>query len=50
MHVKARMIFEPGVHGEQRILTDILTRVGAINLARLANLGLHHGPTRWAIA
>jgi hypothetical protein len=27
-----------------------LTRVGAINLARLANLGLHHGPTRWAIA
>ena len=36
--------------GQKRILTDILTRAGAINLARLATLGLHHGPTGWAIA
>jgi Transposase DDE domain/Transposase domain (DUF772) len=36
--------------GQARILTDILTRAGAINLARLAALGLHHGPTGWAIA
>ena len=36
--------------GQNRILTDILTRAGAINLARLATLGLNHGPTGWAIA
>jgi hypothetical protein len=36
--------------GQKRILTDILARAGAINLARLATLGLHHGPTGWAIA
>jgi hypothetical protein len=36
--------------GHKRILTDILARAGAINLARLATLGLHHGPTGWAIA
>ena len=36
--------------GRERILTDILTRASAINLARLATLGLHHGPTGWALA
>jgi hypothetical protein len=36
--------------GQKRILTDILTRARAINLARLATLGLYHGPTGWAIA
>jgi hypothetical protein len=36
--------------GKKRILTDILTRAGAINLARLATLGLHHAATGWAIA
>ena len=36
--------------GQARILTDILTRAGAINLARLATLGLQHGPGGWAIA
>jgi Transposase DDE domain/Transposase domain (DUF772) len=36
--------------GQKRILTDILTRASAINLARLATLGLHQGPTGWAIA
>lgn len=36
--------------GHKRILTDILARAGAINLARLAILGLHHGPTGWVIA
>lgn len=36
--------------GQKRILTDVLARAGAINLARLATLGLHHGPTGWAIA
>ena len=36
--------------GKKRILTDILARAGAINLARLANLGLQHGPAGWAIA
>jgi Transposase DDE domain len=29
--------------GRPRILTDILARASAINLARLATLGLHHG-------
>ena len=32
------------------ILTDILTRASAINLARLATLGLHHAAGGWAIA
>jgi DDE family transposase len=36
--------------GQARILTDVLTRAGAINLARLAALGLQHGPGGWAIA
>ena len=36
--------------GHKRILTDILARAGAINLARLATLGLHHAATGWAIA
>jgi hypothetical protein len=36
--------------GRARILTDILTRASAINLARLATLGLHHGAGGWAIA
>ena len=36
--------------GHARILTDILTRASAINLARLATLGLHHGAGGWAIA
>jgi hypothetical protein len=36
--------------GQARILTDVLTRAGAINLARLAALGLHHGDNGWAIA
>jgi hypothetical protein len=35
--------------GHKRILTDILARAGAINLARLAALGMHSGPTGWAI-
>ena len=29
--------------GQKRVLTDVLARAGAINLARLATLGLHHG-------
>ena len=36
--------------GKKRILTDILTRASALNLARLATLGLHPGPDGWAIA
>jgi hypothetical protein len=36
--------------GQKRILTDILARAGAINLARLATLGLHADPGGWAIA
>ena len=36
--------------GQKRILTDILARAGAINLARLATLGLHHAAGSWAIA
>lgn len=36
--------------GQKRILTDILTRAGAINLARLATLGLHAQAGEWAIA
>lgn len=34
--------------GTARILTDVLTRAAAINLARLATLGLHTTPTGWA--
>jgi len=36
--------------GHKRILTDILTRAGAVNLARLATLGLHETAGGWAIA
>jgi transposase len=36
--------------GHKRILTDILTRASAINLARLATLGLRQGLDGWAIA
>jgi Transposase DDE domain len=36
--------------GQKRILTDILTRASALNLARLATLLLHHGTAGWAIA
>lgn len=36
--------------GQKRILTDVLTRASALNLARLATLGLNHGPAGWAIA
>jgi hypothetical protein len=36
--------------GQARILTDVLTRAGAINLARLAALGLQHWSTGWVIA
>jgi hypothetical protein len=36
--------------GQKRILTDILARASAINLARLATLGLQRRSTGWAIA
>jgi hypothetical protein len=36
--------------GRTRILTDVLTRAGAVNLARLATLGLHHNATGWTLA
>jgi DDE family transposase/transposase-like protein DUF772 len=36
--------------GLQRIVTDVVTRAGAVNLARLAVLGLHTTPAGWAIA
>ena len=36
--------------GRARILTDVLTRAGAINLANLAARGLRLSPTGWAIA
>jgi Transposase DDE domain/Transposase domain (DUF772) len=35
--------------GTTRVLTDLLTRAAALNLARLAALGLHHPPTGWAL-
>lgn len=35
--------------GTVRIATDLDTRAGALNLARLAVLRLHHGPAGWAI-
>ena len=33
--------------GLNRVLTDFVTRAAAINLARLATLGLHHDTTGW---
>ena len=36
--------------GKARILTDVITRAGAVNLANLASRGLHFTPTGWAIA
>jgi hypothetical protein len=36
--------------GKKRILTDILTKASALNLARLATLGPNRGPGGWAIA
>ncbi len=33
--------------GLRRVTTDVMTRAGAINLARLAKLGLTFGPTGW---
>lgn len=36
--------------GVQRNQIGLSTRVAAINLRRLLNLGLHHGPTGWTIA
>jgi hypothetical protein len=36
--------------GQARILTDVLTRAGAINLANLAVRGLRYTPAGWAIA
>jgi transposase len=36
--------------GQARILTDVITRAGAVNLANLAVRGLHLTPTGWAIA
>jgi hypothetical protein len=36
--------------GQARILTDVITRAGAVNLANLAARGLHLTPTGWAIA
>jgi len=35
--------------GVERNRIGLSTRVAAINLRRLLNLGLHHGPTGWAI-
>jgi Transposase DDE domain len=35
--------------GPARITTDLVTRAGALNWARLAVLGLRHGPTGWAL-
>jgi len=34
----------------ERVATDLDTRAGAVNWARLAVLGLHHGDNGWAIA
>lgn len=36
--------------GQARILTDVISRAGAINLAALAVRGLHITPTGWATA
>ena len=38
------------VRGRDRVATDLATRAGAINLARLAALGLSWGPGGWTIA
>ena len=38
------------VRGRQRIRTDVDTRAGAINWARLAVLGLDHDGARWSVA
>jgi len=38
------------VRGRRRISTDVDTRAGAINLARLAVLGLGHDGDRWSVA
>jgi Transposase DDE domain/Transposase domain (DUF772) len=35
--------------GITRVLTDFVTRAAAINLARLATLGLHHNHEQWAV-
>jgi len=37
------------VRGRRRISTDVDTRAGAINWARLAVLGLHHDGARWSV-
>jgi IS5 family transposase len=36
--------------GVERNKIALATRAGALNLRRLLNLGLHHGPTGWTIA
>jgi hypothetical protein len=36
--------------GLERVTTDVLTRAGVLNLARLATLGLTWNPTGWNIA
>ena len=36
--------------GKERILTDVLHRGAALNLSRLAGLGLHLEPAGWAVA
>jgi Transposase DDE domain/Transposase domain (DUF772) len=36
--------------GQARILTDVISRAGAVNLASLAARGLHLTPAGWAIA
>ena len=38
------------VRGHRRISTDVDTRAGALNLARLAVLGLGHDGDRWSVA
>ena len=38
------------VRGRRRIGTDVDTRAGAINLARLAVMGLRHDGDRWSVA
>ena len=38
------------VRGRRRISTDVDTRAGALNLARLAIMGLGHDGERWSVA
>jgi len=38
------------VRGLERIQTDVATRPGVLNWARLAVLGLRSTPTGWAVA